>query len=48
MFEARTGLPIEDIVVAIANTETGRVQIFEKKKHEYLGDLKQLIVDYGK
>jgi hypothetical protein len=24
------------------------VQIFEKKKHEYLGDLKQLIVDYGK
>lgn len=48
MFEERTGLPIEDIVVAIANTETARVQIFEKKKHEYLGDLKQLIVDYGK
>jgi genome maintenance exonuclease 1 len=48
MFEERTALPIEDIVVAIANAETGRVQIFEKKKHEYLDDLKKLIADYGK
>ena len=48
MFEERTGMPIENIVVIIANIETARIQIFEKQKHDYLNPLKKLIEEYGK
>jgi genome maintenance exonuclease 1 len=48
MFEERTGIPVENIVVIIANNETAKVQIFEKKKYDYLDPLKKLIDEYGK
>ena len=48
MFEERTGMPIENIVVIIANIETARIQIFEKQKYDYLNPLKKLIEEYGK
>ncbi len=48
MFEERTGIPVENIVVIIANNETAKVQIFEKKKYDYLDPLKKLIDEHGK
>lgn len=45
MFEEITGQPIEDIVVAIA-CEDGLAQIFVRKKHPYLPQLKQTISNY--
>lgn len=48
MFEERTGIPVENIVVAIAVAETGRPQFFEKQKYNYLDELKSYIDAYGK
>lgn len=45
MFEYLTKIPIEQIVVAIANEE-GDPQIFVKEKHLYVDTLKQLIENY--
>ena len=45
MFEERTGLPIEQIVVAIANEE-GTPQIFIREKTKYVADLHNYIGNY--
>ena len=45
MFEERTGLPIEQIVVAIANEE-GTPQIFIREKSKYIADLHNYIGNY--
>jgi hypothetical protein len=45
MFEERTKMPINQIVVAIANDE-GEPQIFVKQKHKYLDSLSQYIERY--
>lgn len=47
MFEDRTGLPIEQIVVAIANEE-GTPQIFIREKSKYVGELNRYIENYWK
>ena len=47
MFEDRTGLPIEQIVVAIANEE-GTPQIFIREKSQYVGELNRYIENYWK
>jgi len=47
MFEERTGLPIEQIVVAIANEE-GTPQIFIREKSKYIGELNRYIENYWK
>jgi len=47
MFEERTGLPIEQIVVAIANEE-GTPQIFIREKYKYIGELNRYIENYWK
>jgi hypothetical protein len=45
MFEERTGLPIEQIVVAIANEE-GKPQIFIREKCNYVSKLNEYIGNY--
>jgi len=45
MFEERTGLPIEQIVVAIANEE-GTPQIFIREKCNYVSKLNEYIGNY--
>jgi len=45
MFEERTGMPINQVVVAIA-VENEEPQIFIKKKEDYLGELKRYIDKY--
>ena len=47
MFEDRTGMPINQLVVAIANEE-GTPQIFVKEKHKYVTDLEKSIGNYWK
>jgi len=47
MFEERTKLPIEQIVVAIANEE-GIPQIFVREKSKYITDLNRYIGNYWK
>jgi len=47
MFEERTGLPIEQIVVAIANEE-GTPQIFIREKCNYVPKLNEYIGNYWK
>jgi len=47
MFEDRTELPIEQIVVAIANEE-GTPQIFIREKSKYVGELNRYIENYWK
>jgi genome maintenance exonuclease 1 len=39
MYEERTGVAIENIVILVV-TEDGSTQVFKKKKHEYLPELK--------
>ena len=46
MFGEITGMPIEDIVVAIAVENEGKPQIFEEKKHGYLEELNSYIMNY--
>jgi ATP-dependent exoDNAse (exonuclease V) beta subunit len=45
MFEERTGIPINQIVVAIAVTN-GDSQIFVKQKDEYMSGLRHFIDEY--
>ncbi len=45
MFEERTGVPIEQIVVAIANEE-GTPQIFIREKSKYMEELQSYIERY--
>lgn len=45
MFEERTGIPIEQIVVAIANEE-GTPQIFVREKSKYVQELQSYIERY--
>lgn len=45
MFGERTGLPIDQIVVAIA-VENGEPQIFVREKHKYIPHLKEYIGKY--
>ncbi len=45
MFEERTGIPVEQIVVAIANEE-GTPQIFIREKSKYLEELQSYIERY--
>ena len=45
MFEERTGIPINQIVVAIAVTN-GDSQIFVKQKDDYMSSLKHFIDEY--
>lgn len=45
MFEDLTKLPIEQIVVAIANDD-GKPQIFVREKHKYVSDLNSMIERY--
>lgn len=45
MFEERTGIPVEQIVVAIANEE-GTPQIFVREKSKYLEELQSYIERY--
>ena len=45
MFEERTGIPINQVVVAIA-VENEKPQIFIKKKNDYLEELKRYIDKY--
>ena len=47
MFEDRTGMPINQLVVAIANEE-GTPQILVKEKHKYVTDLEKSIGNYWK
>ena len=47
MFEDRTGIPINQLVVAIANEE-GTPQIFIKEKHKYITELVTSIGKYWK
>jgi genome maintenance exonuclease 1 len=47
MFEDRTGLPVEQVVVLIANEE-GKPQMFVKEKNNYLKNLHQYIDNYWK
>jgi len=47
MFEEITGMPIEQIVVAIA-VEDGQPQIFKKTKHAYIEPLQEYIGKYWK
>ena len=46
MFGEITGMPIEDIVVAIAVEQEGKPQIFEEKKYGYLEELNSYIMNY--
>jgi ATP-dependent exoDNAse (exonuclease V) beta subunit len=45
MFEDRTGMPVEQVVVLIANEE-GKPQMFVKEKNNYLQNLHQYIDNY--
>jgi genome maintenance exonuclease 1 len=45
MFEDRTGMPVEQVVVLIANEE-GKPQVFVKEKNNYLQNLHQYIDNY--
>lgn len=45
MFESITGIPIEDIVVAIA-VEQGHAQVFERKKTKYVPQLQKYIDNF--
>ena len=47
MYEERTGTSIENIVILVV-TEDGSTQVFKKKKHEYLPELKVAIEDFYK
>jgi ATP-dependent exoDNAse (exonuclease V) beta subunit len=47
MFEDRTGKPVEQVVVLIANEE-GKPQVFVKKKEDYLEKLHEYIDNYWK
>jgi len=47
MFEEITGLPVEQIVVAMA-VEDGNPQIFVREKHKYITPLKEYIGKYWK
>jgi genome maintenance exonuclease 1 len=47
LFEDLTGLPIEQIVVLIANEE-GKPQIFEREKTKYQAQFDKLVHDYRK
>jgi hypothetical protein len=47
MFEERTGRPIEQVVIAIAN-DNMNPQIFVEKKTDYLLPLQQYILSYNK
>ena len=47
MYEERTGVAIENIVILVV-TEDGSTQVFKKKKHEYLPELKVAIEDFYK
>ena len=47
MFEERTGKPIEQVVIAIAN-DNMNPQIFVEKKTDYLLPLQQYILSYNK
>ena len=47
MFEDITGMPVNQLVVAIANEE-GTPQIFVKEKHKYITDLEKSIGNYWK
>jgi ATP-dependent exoDNAse (exonuclease V) beta subunit len=47
LFEDLTGLPIEQIVVLIANEE-GKPQIFEREKTKYQAQFDKLVLDYRK
>ena len=47
MFEDRTGMPVEQVVVLIANEE-GKPQMFVKEKNNYLQNLHQYIDNYWK
>ena len=47
LFEDLTGLPIEQIVVLIANEE-GKPQIFEREKTKYQAQFDKLVYDYRK
>jgi genome maintenance exonuclease 1 len=47
LFEDLTGLPIEQIVVLIANEE-GKPQIFEREKTKYQAQFDKLVEDYRK
>ena len=45
MFEERTGIPVEQIVILVV-TEDGTVQEFVKKKHDYLPLLVETIEQF--
>lgn len=47
LFEDLTGLPIEQIVVLIANEE-GKPQVFEREKTKYQAQFDKLVEDYRK
>jgi ATP-dependent exoDNAse (exonuclease V) beta subunit len=47
MFEDRTGMPVEQVVVLIANEE-GKPQLFVKEKNDYLPKLHEYIDNYWK
>ena len=47
LFEDLTGLPIEQVVVLIANEE-GKPQIFEREKTKYQAQFDKLVHDYRK
>lgn len=46
MFGEITGMPVENIVVAIAVEDEMKCQIFEETKHNYIDDLKMYINRY--
>ena len=43
MFEERTGMPVNQIVVAVAVEETQQAQIFVREKDKYIQSLMQFI-----
>jgi ATP-dependent exoDNAse (exonuclease V) beta subunit len=47
MYEERTGIPINNIVILIV-TEDGGTQVFKKDKHQYLVPLKESIEEFYK
>jgi len=47
MYEERTGIPINNIVILIV-TEDGGTQVFKKDKKQYLTPLKESIEEFYK
>ena len=45
MFEERTGMPVEQVVVAIAVQDTSQPQIFVREKHKYKDALMKYIIN---